>query len=97
MVFELNSDKLNIFLSRVNFSKGLQVHRLVWILSVLIKCVVQVLPKRCAYFTLHPSHWQSENKLSCFQALEQMREILPIHSSLEPQVGSCQGSPGTMG
>lgn len=53
MLFELNSDKLNIFLSRVDFSRGLQVHRLVWILTVLIKCVVQVLPKPCTFS--HPS------------------------------------------
>lgn len=53
MLFELKSDKLNIFLSRMNFSKGFQVHRLFWILTVLIKCVVQVLPKPCTFS--HPS------------------------------------------
>lgn len=44
MLSELNSDQLNIFLSGMNFSKGLQVHRLAWILTILTQCVVQVLP-----------------------------------------------------
>lgn len=67
MVSELNSDKLNIFLSRVNFSKCLQVHRIVWILTVLVKCVAHVLAKRLRiFFPLLSSASQAEHGLSCF-------------------------------
>lgn len=81
MVSELNSDKLNISLSRVNFcSKGLHVHRSVWILTVLTKCVAHVLPNLPSlavslkklvwghFVILHSSCSLPENQLSCLPA-----------------------------
>lgn len=53
MVSELNSDKLNISLSRVNVcSKGLQVHRIVGILTVSVKGAIHVLSPRFGIFLL---------------------------------------------
>lgn len=108
VVSEPNSDKANIFLSRVNFSKGLQVPGIVWILTVLIKCMVHSLPKHFSiFFAAFSPLPQPVNQLSCFPSprswlggLQKGTDAGDSPHSLLPwslKEGSCQGSLGTMG